>query len=151
MESCEFYEFHKPRLVKIEGVDFPFFYGQMTYEEANLICHMPHLIELINKRMAPETVVKHYINTISPGVNYHLCRIYIKMSNMREGYYRFDINKKGEMWNPLLQPAMMACAFDWLMSFDYNQKRQMERVQKFKSELIEKVWAPSESNFLLSI
>lgn len=122
----------------------------MTYEAANINCQIPYLIELINKRMKPVTVVKVYVDKISPGVNYHICRIYIKMSNMETGYYRFDIDKKGEMWNPFLLPSMMACAFDWLKSFDYNQQRQTARLQKFKLELIEKVWASSESNFLLT-
>jgi hypothetical protein len=71
------------------------------------------------------------------------------MSNMTHGYYHFDVCKKGDIWNPLLQGSMMACAFDWLKSFDYY--RQIERVKKFKQELIEKVWAPRDSNFLLSI
>ena len=126
------------------------FYGQMTYDEANLVCHIPHLIELINKRMAPETVVKHYINTIRPGIHFQVCRIYIKMRNMTHGYYQFSVSAKGEIWHSLLTPALLSCTFEWLNSIDCNQKRQIERVLKFKEELYEKCWHPSRCDFLMN-
>jgi len=121
----------------------------MTYAHNNLIQQLPYLFELINKRFTPHIVTKNY-NSASNTGNFHYTRIYIRMSNMTHGYYYFDVCRKGEMWNPFLLPGMMSCVFDWLKSFDYNQKRQMERVQKFKQELIEKVWDPTCTNFLLT-
>lgn len=118
----------------------------MTYDESNLVCQIPYLIELINKRMAPETVVKHYIDTVNNGINFQVCRIYIKMRNMTHGYYQFSVSKKGEIWHSLLTPALLACAFEWLKTLDSN--RQIERVLKFKEELYEKCWHPSRLDFL---
>jgi hypothetical protein len=120
------------------------FYCQMTYNEANLVSHIPHLIELINKRMVPDMVVNHHINTVRNGLQ--LSRIYIKMSNMTHGYYQFSVSTKGEIWNSLLTPALLSCAFEWLKSID--SKRQIERVLKFKMELYEKCWHPSRLDFL---
>ena len=122
----------------------------MTYTHTNLVLLLPTLIELINKRFNPETVTKHHIVNDLRNGTFYFSRVYIKLSNMTNGYYCFDVCRKGEMWNPFLLPGMMSCAFDWLKSFDYNQKRQIERVQKFKLELIEKVWSSGDSNFLLA-
>jgi len=118
----------------------------MTYNKEYLVSQLPHLIERIDKRIMPVNVTRCFVNK-APDKSFS--RVYIKLSNMPySGSYYFDVCEKGTMWNPLLIPSLMGCAFDWLKAFD--QLRQIERVHKFKLELIEKVWAPSDGNFLLN-
>lgn len=109
----------------------------MSYSQVNLILALPRLIKRINKSEKPNFVSK-ITSGISSRGNFQL---YVTLNNKNQLYYNFEITTNGEIVNSLiLNSSVTACIVDWLLHID--QKRQIERVDKFKMELIENVWNP---------
>ena len=76
--------------------------------------------------------------------------IYITYEDQKYGklVQRAEITKKGEVYNPLMFTKHLVVLFDWLNRIGYDSKRQYERTEIFKNELIlkyfEKTLAHSE-------
>jgi len=115
----------------------------MSYSQVNLILSLPTLIKRINKKGEP-----NHVTQITSGVsNNDGLQIYIKLNNMSHGYWYVTVNENGEVYNPMMPSYLLVCVFDWLKHID--QKRQTERVDKFKMELIERTWHPDYINNVL--
>jgi hypothetical protein len=108
----------------------------MSYSQVNLILALPRLIKRINKCESPNFVSKITSGLSSRGY----FQLYITLNHKNQRHYNVEITDKGEIYNSVLTPLLNACAVDWLLHID--QKRQTERVQMYKQELIENVWNP---------
>jgi hypothetical protein len=108
----------------------------MSYSQVNLILALPRLIKRINKSEKP-----HFISKITSGISSRgNFQVYITLNHKNQLHYNFEIDDKGEIYNSLSNSGVTACVVDWLLHID--QKRQIERVEQFKMELIENVWNP---------
>ena len=111
----------------------------MSYSQVNLILSLPRLIKCINKSEKP-----HFVSKITSGLsssgNFQL---YITLNNRNQLYY-VEITTNGTIHSTINSSvhtcSVNACIVDWLLHID--QKRQNERVDKFKMELVENVWHP---------
>jgi hypothetical protein len=115
----------------------------MSYSLVNLILALPRLIKRINKSENP-----HFVSKITSGLSSRgNFQVYITLNNENPLHYNFEITDKGEIYNSVSKSGVSACIVDWLLHID--QKRQVERVDKFKTELIENVWHPANfANFV---
>jgi len=108
----------------------------MSYSQVNLILALPRLIKRINKSEKP-----HFVSKVTSGISSRgYFQVYITLNNRNQQHYNFEITDKGEIYNIVTKSGVYACVIDWLLHID--QKRQIERVDKFKMELIENVWNP---------
>jgi hypothetical protein len=108
----------------------------MSYSQVNLILALPRLIKRINKSEKP-----HFVSKVTSGMSSRgNFQLYITLNHKNQQYYNVEITDKGEIYNTVLNSSVHACIIDWLLHID--QKRQTERVDKFKMELIENVWNP---------
>ena len=51
---------------------------------------------------------------------------------------RFNINEKGEVYDPYFHGKQLSVVFDWLNRVGYDKERQISRTETFKRELIAK-------------
>jgi hypothetical protein len=108
----------------------------MSYSQVNLILALPRLIKRINKSEKP-----NFVSKITSGISSRgYFQLYITLNHKNQLHYNVEINDKGEIYNSLSNSGVIICVVDWLQHID--QKRQNERVDKFKMELIENVWNP---------
>lgn len=116
----------------------------MSYSQVNLILALPRLIKRINKSEKP-----HFVSKITSGISSRgNFQIYITLNNKNQIYYNVEITASGTIYYSVLNPKLTACVVDWLLHID--QKRQIERVDKFKMELIENVWNPANFEKFIS-
>lgn len=109
----------------------------MSYSQVNLILALPRLIKRINKSEKP-----HFVSKVTSGISSRgNFQLYITLNNKNQLHFNVEITAEGTIYSSVLNSSLSACIIDWLLHID--QKRQIERVDKFKMELIENVWNPA--------
>ena len=76
--------------------------------------------------------------------------IYINYTDPKYGklVQRTEITKIGEVYNPIMFTKHLVILFDWLNRIGYDSKRQQERTEIFKDELILKYFEKHQLEFI---
>ena len=106
---------------------------------------LPYLISTINNAIKPLFVSEC---VVGKG-RFEWNRLFIRLNNMDYGAYAFSITEKGDLYDPILNGPILSITFDWINRIGYDLDRQVKRVRHYKTELIERVWHPSNLENLI--